>query len=243
MGESQHFFRAVLLWWVLHRMKKKVQWNGQPIIKESSVEIIPNVLTVKCMECDAGNKDNKTTTKTAFTRSKVVEERGDTQLCHEIVLCTNRLLKKDYAKSKDPTLLEQRKDLPPQSLAAVEEALTREIIKIREQSRQVKSDNNNDDSIPNKKKECEKFAAIEIEAARRAECFYEKKGSEVRKGSCLKPIGFSWLPKALQQNLLNRCVKATATKMTCREFGKTEGTQCVARVMENTTLNDDNKQQ
>jgi len=202
----------------------ELQWNGQPIIKESSVEIIPNILTVKCIECLDGNNTTK-----SFTR--ITKEEGkNAQLCHEIVLCTNRLLKSDYSKSKDPTLLEQRKDLPPQSLAAVEEALAHEIIKFREKFRL--KDNNDPSS-----NECAFFAATEIEAARRAECFYEKKGSEVRKGSCLKPPGFSWLPETLQRNLQSRCVKAVATQTTCREFGAVEGKKCVTRAMEKISKN------
>jgi hypothetical protein len=190
-----------------------VKWSGQPDIVDSSVEIIPNRMTVKCMECDSSYGTAK-----AFVRTK---EDRDKNTCHEIVLCTNRLLQRDYSKSKDPTLLEQRRDLPPRSLAAVEEALAHQIQKVRAQQYVDK------DESP-----CEQLAALEVQAARAAECLFQKQGTEIRRGSCLKPPGFSLLPGFLQQTFRNRCVRAVATQATAGEFGKEEGRKCVNTVLD-----------
>jgi hypothetical protein len=193
-----------------------VKWNGQPDIVDSSVEVIPNVLMVKCMECS--DDDSSYGTANAFVRTK---EDRDKNACHEIVLCTNRLLRRDYSKSKDPALLEQQRDLPPRSLAAVEEALAHQIQKVRAQQHVDK------DESP-----CEQLAAVEVQAARLAECLFQKQGTEIRRGSCLKPPGFSLLPGFLQQNFRNRCVRAVATQATAGEFGKAEGRKCVNKVLD-----------
>jgi hypothetical protein len=198
---------------------REMQWSGQPDIVESSVEVIPNMLTVKCIECSDEVASKGTN---AFVRTKQQEVSGEKSVCHEIVLCTNRLLQSDYSKSSDPTLLAQRRDLPPRSLMAVEEALAHQITKVRDQI-MGKSDEG--------RSPCEQYAELEVRAARAAECLYQQQGKEIRRGSCLRPPGFSLLPGFLQQNLQARCVRAVATQATGREFGMAEGKTCVDQVM------------
>jgi hypothetical protein len=204
-----------------------MQWNGQPNIIDSSVEVIPDRLTIKCMECSKGDF------RTAFVRSRQASQySSDTDAkCHEIVLCTNRLLKGDIKASKDSSssssLLDQRKDLPPRSLKAVEEALAHQLSIVRDQHfSAAPSPAQQTDSSP-----CQQYAELELRAAKVAECMFEQKGSEVRRGSRLLPPGFSWLPGELQQNLQHRCIRSVATQATGREFGVPQGKQCVKQVL------------
>jgi hypothetical protein len=195
-----------------------MQWNGQPDIVDSTVEVIPNRLSVKCMQC---SDDIKKGVK-SFIRAKKDDKFASTSSHPEIVLCTNRLLQSDYNESKDPTLLKQRRDLPPRSYAAVEESLAHEITKVRVDQ----SDHRSPTDSP-----CERLAKAEVQAAWAAECFFQKQGKEVHRGSVLRPApGFSFLPGSLQQNFQNRCVRAVAAEATAREFGK-EGAQCVNEVL------------
>jgi hypothetical protein len=195
-----------------------MQWNGQPDIVDSTVEVIPNILSVKCMEC---SNDIKKGVK-AFVRAKKDDKFASTNSHPEIVLCTNRLLQSDYDESKDPTLLKQRRDLPQRSYAAVDEILAHEITKIRVEQ----SVSSNPRDAP-----CERLAELEIQAARAAECLFQKQGNEVHRGSVLRPApGFSLLLGGLQQNFQNRCVRAVATEATSREFGK-EGRKCVDEIL------------
>lgn len=198
----------------------EMQWSGQPDIVDSSVEVIPNMLSVKCIEC---SEEVALKGSNSFIRTKEQKVSGEKSRCHEIVLCTNRLLKNDYNKSSDPTLLEQRRDLPPSSLASVEEALAHQMTKVRG----LIMGGNDKAQSP-----CEQYAALEVQAAKAAECMYQKQGKEIRKGSCLRPVGFSLLPRLLQQNLQNRCLRAVAAETTGREFGMAEGKKCVDSVME-----------
>jgi hypothetical protein len=196
-----------------------MQWNGQPDIIDSSIEVIPDRLTVKCMECSKG------VAGTAFVRTKQKSFSSDTNICHEIVLCTNRLVQEDYKASSDSSsLLDQRKDLPPRSLKAVEEALAHQLSIVRDQHFSSQKNSNFSPS-------CEQYAELELRAAEAAECMFQQKGSEVRRGSRLLPPGFSWLPGGLQRNLQHRCVRAVATEATGREFGVPQGKQCVKQVL------------
>lgn len=185
-----------------------MQWNGQPEIMGTSVEVIPDKLKVSCKHC-AKEKPGVI----AFTESK----RHIGNVYEEIVLCTDRLLKSDYDKVADPTLLEQRRDLPPRSLRVVEETLAHQLTKLREER-----------TIPREPamSDCERLALLEIHAARMAECLYRRDGGEVFKGSALRPLGFSLLPRSLQGNFRNRCVRSVATKATAFEYGK-EAKGCV----------------
>lgn len=188
-----------------------MQWNGKPDIVDASMEVIPNKLAVKCIQCGTYRDGVK-----AFT-----ERREDTtkHIFHEIVLCSDRLLKNDYDKATDLTLLGQRGNLPKRSLAAVEESLAHEITKIRLEST---STVNQDGNLST----CEKMAIVEVSAARLAECLYQKQGTEVYRGSALGHIGFSLLPPTLQESFRKKCVRELATNATKREFGN-EGAQCV----------------
>lgn len=189
-----------------------MQWNGQPDITDSSIEVIPEKLTVRCSQCQ-GEKPGVL----AFTQVK--EDRGK-RLYHEIVLCTDRLLQSDYNKVADSTLLEQRRDLPARSLSAVDEALANQITKLREKP-----------AIEKKMglSACEKLALLEIQAARMAECLYQKEGSEIHRGSALRPVGFSLLPSSMQENFRKRCTRIVASEATSREY-KNEGKKCVDTV-------------
>ena len=70
------------------------------------------MLTARCTAC--GDE---------FLGTSFVQDHGEAK---EIVLCTNRLLKRDYAPEK---IL----DLPPKSLAAVEEALAHQVTRVADQ--------------------------------------------------------------------------------------------------------------
>lgn len=190
-----------------------MQWNGQPDITDSNIEVIPNKLTVKSIHC-GGQK----TGVLAFTENKKDDAKN---VYHEIVLCTDRLLQSDYNRVSDQTLLEQRRDLPPQSLTLVEEVLAHEITKLR-----LQSTVNKETSLS----ACEKLATLEVIAARMAECLYQKGGNEFHRGSALRPVGFSLLPQSLQENFRNRCVRIVATQATKREFDK-DGSNCVDFVL------------
>lgn len=191
-----------------------MQWNGQPDIVDSSIEVIPSKVTVRCTECGSAIASGAK----SFTESK---EDLAKRVHHEIVLCTDRLLQSDYNKVSDPTLLEQRRDLPPRSLAMVEEELAHQITKIHQQSTFEKSSTT--------MSACEQLATLELHAARMAECLYQKEGNEFHRGSALRPLGFSLLPRSLQEDFRNRCTRAVARKATSREFGS-EGKNCVNAV-------------
>jgi hypothetical protein len=150
----------------------------------------------------------------AFTERR---EDATKKVFHEIVLCSDRLLKNDFDKSADLTLLGQRGNLPKRSLAAVEESLAHEITKIRHEVTV-----NQDNSLTT----CEKVAMMEVIAARLAECLYQKEDSEIHRGSALGHFGFSLLPQPLQERVRQRCVREIATKATKREFVN-EGAKCV----------------
>lgn len=186
-----------------------MQWNGKPDIVDASIEVIPNKLGVKCIPCGTYKDGVK-----AFTERR---EDATKKVFHEIVLCSDRLLKNDFDKSTDLTLLGQRGNLPKRSLAAVEESLAHEITKIRHEVTV-----NQDNSLTT----CEKVAMMEVIAARLAECLYQKEDSEIHRGSALGHFGFSLLPQSLQERVRRRCVREIATKATEREFGN-EGTKCV----------------
>ncbi len=190
-----------------------MQWNGQPDITDSSIEVIPNRLGVKCIECGTHKPGRK-----AF-----IERKEDTarKLYHEIVLCADRLLQSDYYRVSDSTLLEQRRDLPHRSLAAVEEALAHQITKIQQQPTIMEDSSSSS---------CEKLAMLEVNASRMAECLYQTSGNELYRGSALRPLGFSLLPRSLQENFQSRCVRVVAGEATSREFPN-DGKKCVDTVL------------
>jgi len=94
----------------------RIQWSGRPDIPKGKaiVEVIPNRLSVRCQECPEGVGN-------AYIQVQEKSNANDTR--HEIILCTNKLLKTQF----DPDHLEERTDLPKPTLHAVEEALAHQL--------------------------------------------------------------------------------------------------------------------
>jgi hypothetical protein len=136
-----------------------MEYNGQPEVDEStaSVEVIPNMLTVKCMSCNGIpflRGSSPAASKAAFVREKPKpwknpdDDDYESSIEHELVVCSDRILQKDYYKrfgNHSKLYQHHREDLPVRSMMAVEEALAREITKL-----QVKGDSNDDDSLVKK---------------------------------------------------------------------------------------------
>jgi hypothetical protein len=208
-----------------------MDWNGQPDVtgNGAAVEVVPDVLSVQCMECNnflSKYKDIK-----AFWRSK---ERYDGSEESELVVCSDRVLQKDYQKSAASgktaqTLLDERKDLPPNSLKVVEEVLAHEITKLFV-IQKAEDDDTHQTAIKTQSAQttsCEAYAKLELAAAKAAECIYEQQESEIRRGSRLGFVGFSWLPLSIQTGFQNACVKKVAREFTAKEFGNKEAKTCV----------------
>jgi len=190
--------------------------NGQPDIdeKDASFQVIPGMLSVKCMECD----------NVIPKHVQAYLSSGNDKVQKMIILCSNRLVKSDYKPST--TESSSFLDIPPRSYIAIEEALAHQVTLV---ANQMEHNNNNSSA---RKVSCTEMAACELKAARAAECFYEKSETEVRRGSCL-PLGYSLLPTFLQTNLMNRCIRSVATRAVAEQFGTEEGKQCVDQVMNN----------
>ena len=231
---SSLFPRRVML--VRDSTSSSMDWNGQPDItgNGAAVEVVPDVLSVQCMECNdflSKHKDVK-----AFWRSK---ERYDSSHESELVVCSDRVLQKDYNKAAAngktaQTLLDERKDLPPQSMKVVEEVLAHEISKLSVIPKSGDNDNTNSTATQTPSAQslsCQAFAKLELAAARAAECIYEQKESERRRGSRLGHFGFSWLPQSLQRSQQDRCVQQVAREFTAKEFGKKEAASCVDQAL------------
>lgn len=220
----------------------EMQWNGQPNMKggvdgqeASTVEVIPNALTVKCMECHA---DQVQEGVKAYFRIK--ETGGSntvqtTKMEQELVVCSNRVLQRDYHNrfvgGNSPMLLEERRDLPAQSMVVVEEVLAHELSKLQVTGMTTTAGSPSISDGPvlyapqSSSMTCPDYARMELLAARLAECMYEKKGNEIRKGSSLRPgVGFSWLPPSVQKDFQNRCVKEVAAQYISREFRSDKAT-------------------
>jgi hypothetical protein len=143
-----------------------MEWNGQPNIVESTVEVIPNVLSVKCVRCDAYSPNNNSMKKytpssannsKAFMRQimKLESTGGGGGVQHELVVCSDRILQNDYyrqfggGRGDDESLLKEqqqqrREDMPIQSTRAIEETLIREITKLK-----VNTDDENNTTASN----------------------------------------------------------------------------------------------
>ena len=223
---------------------RAMEYNGQPDVDEStaSVEIIPNLLTVKCMDCNqskflplSGRSSN------AFVREKYKswknpeDEDYEASREHELVICSDRVLQKDYYAQGSRKEHDRREDLPTRSMGAVEETLAREITKL-----QVHKDGSTDTTtgrlqspishsvFPSSSDKtdasasCEAFARLELLAARAAECLLVSKNDdatgkidETRMGSALFPKSlYPVMPYSLQRNFVNRCVFKVATQKT-----------------------------
>ena len=222
---------------------KAMEYNGQPDVDESTaiVKVIPNLLTVKCMRCNGStflpgsSSSSKTFVREKYKPWKNPEDDDyESSKEHELVLCSDRILQKDYYAQNSRKQQHRREDLPMRSMGAVEEALAREITKL-----QVQSDGSVDTTTGKEKPpvlypsfrtkqpddataSCEEFARLEIMAARAAECLLvskqddaTRKTIETRMGSALSPKSlFSVLPGSLQRNFVDRCAFKVATQNT-----------------------------
>lgn len=203
----------------------QLQWNGQPDISNNhaSFEVIPKLLSVSCRICGSTGGKGGAAAAPAYVQKKVDGER-------EIVLCSDKLLKRDYTPSKIP-------DQTPQSLVAVETALAHNVTKVGEEVARERAMSKESNSTT-AELTCPELAAMEVLAARAAECYYNQtKGqwgqnaSQVKRGPNLGHAGFSWYPEVLRNILQNRCVRAVATRATAQTFKGREASKCVADVM------------
>mmetsp|Transcript_8681 Transcript_8681/g.13833 ORF Transcript_8681/g.13833 Transcript_8681/m.13833 type:complete len:312 (+) Transcript_8681:91-1026(+) len=228
---SSLFPRGVML---VPTASGEMLWNGQPNIDDgaaATVQVVPDVLSVKCMECSSLGSSIQKGVR-SFLRSK---KRYDGSEESELVVCSDRVLQADYRKKvaagKDAqTLLNERKDLPAYSMKIVEESLAHEMSKLV--VLETPPEGNYTAQSPTrtasaKTMSCEEFAGVELFAAKVAECMFEQKEAEIRRGSRLGPTGFSWLPRSLQTNFQNRCSLEVAKEFTAREFGGKEAKSCV----------------
>ena len=234
-----------------HNHAAAIEYNGQPDVDESNatVEVVPNILTVKCMQCDKFRPSSSVSsessavspppaTAVAFVRTTTnpYSIKYDDKSPHELVICSDRVLQKDYhhysrTKNNNTIGSGRREDLPARSLRAVEEILSREISKLM-----VNSDDGNIEGIAKTKtaavthpswkeassssqKACQEYAERELLAARASECLLVRTKDEVRMGSALRPSSsflFSLLPASIQRNFVDRCVRSVATQHTVK---------------------------
>eukprot|EP00529_Nitzschia_sp_RCC80_P029985 CAMPEP_0113462184 /NCGR_PEP_ID=MMETSP0014_2-20120614/11946_1 /TAXON_ID=2857 /ORGANISM="Nitzschia sp." /LENGTH=307 /DNA_ID=CAMNT_0000354009 /DNA_START=36 /DNA_END=959 /DNA_ORIENTATION=+ /assembly_acc=CAM_ASM_000159 len=232
---SNLFPRHVMLVPVPGTAGREMQWNGQPDVNEdNTIEVVPNVLTVRCKQCPI--EDVKAGVKAYLSNSS--NSYSNTL---ELNVCSNAVLQKDYEKfarrENAETLLEQRRDLPTRSLQTIEETLAHELAKL-----QVNTDVDDFErpllqQIPRPQgkdggflelDDCQPYAQLELLASHAAECMYEKRGTEVRKGSNLRPsVGFSLLPTRTQQDYISRCAQEVTIHNLSRLYREKEAKQCV----------------
>ena len=224
--------------------RKAMEYNGQPDVDEASatVEVIPDLLTVKCMRCNNNKSPFLPVSRKAFVRGKHKpwknpnDDDYESSKEHEIVVCSDRILQKDYYAKSSPEERNRREDLPIRSMGAVEETLAREITKIQVQPERSATGKGKPTapisypSFPSRESSCdvtascEAFARLELLAARAAECLLVSKEqhdddtnriTETRMGSALfpKPL-VSILPTSLQRNFVDRCTLKVATQHT-----------------------------
>ena len=190
----------------------ELQWNGQPDIDDATATfaVVPRMIAVKCMECNGMTLPNTVDKNVkSFVRPSqsglTRKDRGEgDERKREIVLCTNRILATDYDEDKI-----KRLEFPQKSLAVVEEALAREVTKMRD-SLKVDRGETQEGGISK--------AHSEVVAALAAECYFNRHGKEVKKGSQLQ-AGYSMLPSPLQHLARNRCIRSVAGKAIQREVG------------------------
>jgi hypothetical protein len=231
---------------------RAMEYNGQPDVDEStaSVEVIPNLLTVKCMACNANRfLPGASSASKAFVREKHKPWKnpvGDDDKEFELVVCSDRVLQKDYYKqfgNPESRQQHQREDLPVRSMGAVEETLAREITKLSVQSESSSEKNGYANkatppisplSFPSSTSDkdaaaasCEAYARLELLAARAAECLLvhrtdeaSRRTTETRMGSALFPKSLvSMLPRSLQNSFVDRCSLKVATRHTLEAAG------------------------
>ena len=217
-------------------LNNELQWNGQPDIDTTtaSVSVIPQLLSVRACVCgDRETRDAyivESSPKHAYSSNNKGRER-------EIVLCSDKLMKKDYHPSK--SMPEQT----PQSLVAVETALAHQVTKVG-----LLMDRERRTADASSSLSCSDVAAMEVQAARAAECYYRQtKGifgqnhrshrgpavtTETKRGPALGHAGFSWYPTRVQTWLQERCIRAVATRAaTVACPTRREASSCVASAM------------
>lgn len=214
---SSFFPRGIV---VVHDVNNQsLQWNGQPDIDNNtaSVSVIPKLLSVTCRQCGDG-------------REAFVTRRDDGQ--REIVLCSDKLMKGDYTPSKIP-------DQTPKSLVAVETALAHHVTKVGMQIDCERQQTPGSDDTTTTTT-CPDLAAMEVMAARAAECYYSQtKGTiwgqaaaQVKRGPALGHAGFSWYPASLRNMLQDWCVAAVATRaVKAQEYDAKQAKESVAEAM------------
>ena len=233
---SNLFPRRVML--VRTASSGQMDWNGQPDIDDdATIEIVPDVLTAKCIPC---NNIVKNKTILSFLRSK---ERYDGNQETEVVVCSDRVLQNDYKKqvaagNDAQVLMDTKVDLPAHTQKVIEETLAHVLSKVVVLTPDSKTNDGTFKTITQiasaKTMPCEQYAGIELLAAKAAECMFEQKEGEIRRGSRLRPVGFSLLPGALQKNFQNRCAQEVAKEFVGLEFGKKVVGTCVKAAFKNT---------
>jgi hypothetical protein len=217
-ADSSFYPRGIV---VVHNVNTgELQWNGQPDIQaDASISVIPRLLSVRACVC--GSDPTTKAKGDAYVQRKPKSDE------REIILCSDRLLKKDYNRAK------VLPDETPQSVVAVETALAHQMTIIGDQLAQSSQQN----ATPTTS--CATLAAQQVQAARAAECYYSavkgvwgQSASEVKRGPHLGHAGYSWYPAALRNALQDRCVRAVALKDTvCDKPG--EARRCVEQALRN----------
>jgi hypothetical protein len=222
----------------------KIQWNGVPDIDTAtaSFNVIPGKISVRCTS-------GCSTLLNHATQRAFVERRHQHHHHHhnhknpndikdeeeiQIVLCTDRILKKDHLH---PNYTGVAKELPPNTMQAVEEVLAHQLaVKVQQNTKrtvaQPTSDNGYDpDPIIT-------AATIQLLASQVSECYFSRHAAyndnnsggsggggdtstkkqqhppqQIKQGSRL-PMGYSWLPSIGGWNewALQRCTIAVATE-------------------------------
>lgn len=194
-----------------------MQWNGQPDIEQqrkqhddassASFEVIPNRLSVRCTsDCDLLLQNKLQRAFIVQIKSEKGNENGRRPRHeeHEIVVCSDRVLQSDY--KKQPLQIDSSTDLPPRSLAAVEEVLAHALVVVEQQH--ANNNNNNKTSA----------ASIQVQAAQAAECYYSRhefqkhNHMQVKRGSQLGFTGFSLVPNSIQMWMQRQCIQRVATE-------------------------------
>ena len=224
-----------------------MEYNGQPDVDEytATVEVVPDLLTVRCMRCNGGPGGRPPllpASSRAFVRSSNNGSWQDPNH-QELVLCSDRVLQNDYYRNKPGSHGQHRREDPPvRSMKAVEETLAREITRFL-----VHGDGGESSAtattattpskppierplFPSKQSSpeeasssCDRYARLELLAARAAECLLKKDPhtGEVRTGSALRPRAlFPVLPSGIQNTFVDRCVWSVASRHTLEEAKK-----------------------
>lgn len=219
-----------------------LQWNGQPDIDNgtASFDVIPQLLSVTCRVCGGGGGGGGANKQ---QQAAYVQKKDDGE--RQIVLCSDKLLRRDYTSSRVP-------DQTPQSLVAVETTLAHHVSKVGFQVERERTSDTSTSTVAgtavdsstkdndNTDTSCLDAAAMEVVAARAAECYYsqtkgawgQKAAYEIKRGPELGHAGFSWYPEGLRRMLQDRCVRAVAKRAAAPECESSrQASECVAKAM------------